>query len=540
MKPRRSRPAGQRDGRRGVFTKLLKDPVASMRNRNDAVRFLDGMATFQDRMELLTKLDDNRDQGRTRIRECLCFIGTIDDVDALFIRLLREVMTDETGRPLYVRLRNKILIHVFSVPMLMETLVELEAATALPPPSLKYLCDFLVAVSSCFIEARRNEFVMEMATQLHDREFASARTLGSLVLVNAAPKGSHHPAGAIQESQAVAWVTDLQQPGGRHDNDHLNFRNVRIVPTADELRSEARPWLPLSSGGNSFEADPVTRLIGNNFRLLREDAVFAMKQRIHERYRPWGNARVVDLDASVRDGTVSFVVQCDAKSKSTNWDLSRALSHGTVVAFCDGDAPDFMGSLSIRNSDADWLKAEGGPKFGVRCDVQGGDFKKALAAFIDYSSYGTPQPADEGGKKRSLTGNEKSQGLGRGRTFDLIEVSSSFVTYRPILKSLQEMTSFPFVEEICHLRSPGSTGPLDYLPGELKMPNDKICAGHNLNLRSATVIEDILSSTTLDESQARALHHSLTSRLTLIQGPPGTGTFSLNAPRCCQERLCSR
>lgn len=523
MKQRTSwnaRPGLQGDGRRRIFTKLLKDKSASMRDRLDAVRFLDGMETFQDKLELMAKLNDNREQGSTRIRECLAFIASIGDVEALFIRLLRALMTDETCRPMYVRLRNRILIEIFVVPMLMETLVELQAATVLPTPSLGYLCGFLVAVSSCFIEARRNDFVMEMARQLKNLGHREAQTLSSLVLVNTEPKACQRTE-ATKESIGVAWVTDLIEPGGRHDNDHLNFRNVRIVPTAAELASEKRPWLPLSSGENNFESDPVTCLIGNNFRLLREDAIFTMKEKIQEKYRPWSNARITDVDASVRDGMISFVVQCDSKSKNINWDISRSLSHGTVVAFCANDTPLFMGSITIRNADLDWLNAKGGPKFGVRFDLIGGDFRKALTAFIDNSVCSVAT------KRARTSDGGSAQAFDLGHTFDLIEVSSSFVTYRPILKSLQEMTSLPFVDEICHLRTPITAGPLNYLPLELKMPDDKICAGHKLNLQSTTIIKDILSGTTLDESQARALHHSLTSRLTLIQGPPGTGPYYL-------------
>jgi hypothetical protein len=525
MERKTSRSAAQQDGRRRIFTKLLKDKDALMRNRHDAIRFLDGMDTFQDKLELLAKLEDNRDQGRTRIRQCLGFIESITDVEALFIRLLREVMTDETCRPMCMRLRNKILIEIFTVPSLMEYLVELQAATMLPTSSLRYLCGFLVAVSACFMEARCNNFVIEMARLLQNLDYREAQTLSSLVLVNAVPSRKHQTE-ATHESMAVAWVTDFVQPGGRHDNDHLNFRNIRIVPTAAELASEKRHWLPLSSGENNFESDPSTCLIGNNFRLLREDAIITMKQRIQEKYRRWSNARITDLDISVRDWMIVFVVQCDAKSKNVNWEFSRSLSHGMVVAFCADDTPVFIGSITVRNPDSKWLKAKGGPKVGVKFDRVGGDFKKALTSFIDNSECKGVAKRAKLNNDQSLCGNE-SQVLRLGNSFDLIELSSSFVTYRPILKALQEMTSLPFADEICHLRSPQTDDPLIYLPLELKMPDDNICGGHNLNLRSTTIIEDILSSTALDESQARALHHSLTNRLTLIQGPPGTGAFSL-------------
>jgi hypothetical protein len=522
MSSRNPRSTGQRDGRRRLFTKLLKDKSAVVRNKHDAVRFVDGMQTFEDKMELLSKLDDNRDLGRTRICECLSFIGSIDDVERLFIRLLGQVMTDETSRPMFVRLRNRILIQIFSVPMLMETLVALEAAAKLSTSSLRVLSSFLMAVSSSFIEARRNDFVMEMAKQLKNLESIDTRSLCSLVLVEPGLVTTHRTKVAKQ-SLSVSWVTDLREPGGRHDNDHLNFRNIRILPTANELRSEVRSWLPLSSGENNFVSDPVTCLIGNNFRLLREDAILTMKQRIHERRRLWRNARIVDLDISVRDGTVSFVVQCDPKGNRPNWEFSRSLAHGTVVALCADDTPALVGSITIRKVDSNWLKAPDGPKLGVRFDVDGGDFNKALDSFIHNSSCGGKSRADKI-SDQSLKEKEQPQVTALLPSFDLIESSSSFATYQPILKSLQETTSLPFVDEICHMRPPSTTAPLEYLPTEIRMPHDITGVDHIVDIRSATV-NDFLEGTTLDTSQARALHHALTSRVSLIQGPPGTGAY---------------
>jgi len=84
----------------------------------------------------------------------------------------------------------------------------------------------------------------------------------------------------------VAWQTDLVPPGGRHDNDAVNFRDVRLLPTAEELGSDAKPYLPLAGGANSFLEDPETRLIDRNFRLLRHDAVCAMKETISSQNRP--------------------------------------------------------------------------------------------------------------------------------------------------------------------------------------------------------------------------------------------------------------
>ena len=55
------RGAGQRS--QGVFYKLLKDENAKMRSRDDALRFIFGMESFESKAELLGLLDDNRYAG---------------------------------------------------------------------------------------------------------------------------------------------------------------------------------------------------------------------------------------------------------------------------------------------------------------------------------------------------------------------------------------------------------------------------------------------------------------------------------------------
>ena len=39
----------------------------------------------------------------------------------------------------------------------------------------------------------------------------------------------------------------MRPPGGRHDNDFENFRDIQLVPTDDEIKCEAQSWLPLAS-----------------------------------------------------------------------------------------------------------------------------------------------------------------------------------------------------------------------------------------------------------------------------------------------------
>jgi hypothetical protein len=494
-----------------TFTKLLKDKTALVRNRTDADRFIEGMEFLgaENATNLLAKLDDGRDEGTRRIRDILSFIDSIDAVECILIRFLKQVMTVETERPLFVPLRNRVLSRVFHVPTLLQTVMDLEAPLLLPQESAQVLCCFLQAISSYLLDARRDESIVRMAKQYEGRADVDSRALRSLVLADTVLHGSTPAVPAASKPETVLWVSDERPPGGRHDNDQLNFRSIRTLPTSQELQCATRPWLPLASGANDFVEDPTLRLISNNFRLLREDAVFSMKEKIQGDYRPWTNARIVDIDISVKKGLVAFVVQCDPKKQRFNWQFSRSLSHGSVVAFCRGGFPHLLGTICTR--ELVMLNSEGGPKIGVSFDMDGGHFITALDSLIESS-------LDIGEQNRYLGRNGENQ----LEAFRMIEASTSYATYQPVLNSLQTMTEIPFVEELCEQALPCGTSYLTYLPDTLRMPEDEICNGHTLDLNSTTV-EELCSATKLDISQAMALLHAFSTRVSLIQGPPGTG-----------------
>ncbi|KAL7484059.1 hypothetical protein ACHAW6_009716 [Cyclotella cf. meneghiniana] len=100
----------------------------------------------------------------------------------------------------------------------------------------------------------------------------------------------------------------------------------------------------------------------------------------------------------------------------------------------------------------------------------------------------------------------------------MTETSDSFFSYRPVLEALKEMTSVPLAQDIVLLTPTGERP--SYLPRHVCMPRD--FGGLECNL-DAWQNDNIVESTTLDQSQVTALYQALSSHVTLIQGPPGTG-----------------
>jgi len=533
--PGRGNPSARK---RGAFTKLIKDQDAQVSNLHQATRFVEGMETFDSKMELLSKLEDPRNMGMQRIRDVLSWVNSLSDVEMLLVPMLQHIMDDETARPLYRPLRDKILMAIFTVPGLMDALVRYKVADELGTTAAEALCLFLLAIAKAFVEARVSDSVLELAKVLRARgDVSDASTLCAVILADEEPEiRSSTEAKVPFTGSAACWVTDTIPPGGRHDNDYRNYRNIKIVPTVDELRCTSKSWLPLASGENHFIDDEGIRLLDGNFRLLREDAVNTMKENIAAQVKPWRNARVVGLDLGgkgTRGGTLSFVVQCDSRSGGNpNWKRSRALMHGTVVAFCRDGVPLRLGTISVREHEVkgEWLNASGGPKIGVVFDSRA-DFTDALDELLRNSSINesvcelraTPSSKDEAGESRDRI----KEAMVQLATYDIIEASKSFFSYKPILQTLQSMEGVPLVNELVGNSSPLQVRP-SYLPGAVVLPDDENFRAYTCNL-DALSSTDLSERTSLDLSQAEALNHAMTSQVSLIQGPPGTGKTFIGA-----------
>ncbi|KAI9880244.1 MAG: hypothetical protein M1830_004588 [Pleopsidium flavum] len=68
------------------------------------------------------------------------------------------------------------------------------------------------------------------------------------------------------------WPGLLSADGPRHDNDHENICDIKILPTAGEIRSHRPEYLP-TTDPDKLHLAGVRGLLDRQFRLLREDTV---------------------------------------------------------------------------------------------------------------------------------------------------------------------------------------------------------------------------------------------------------------------------
>ena len=79
------------------------------------------------------------------------------------------------------------------------------------------------------------------------------------------------------------FLGELSKHGKRHDNDAVNFQEIRVVPTADEILCKRNPFLPstLPTTPHFLEPGP-DRLLDTQFRLVREDMLNPLRIGLHD------------------------------------------------------------------------------------------------------------------------------------------------------------------------------------------------------------------------------------------------------------------
>lgn len=527
---------GQHSWQKKMLTKLIKDGNATFTSR-DVKPFLEGMQLFASKADLLILLADDRNYGIERIQDCLSFISDAESVDTIIVPVLTNTINSETGRPLYKTPRDNVARGIFKTPGLLEFL-STEWVRQMDQSSehtINTVAEFLLVVVMASVEARNCDYVKTIATELRkisQTESQTVRQLCTIIHLDSNDTDKSKGSSTKKPHKVVCWGSDLKPPGGRHNNDHSNYRDISLVPTQEELAFEGMPFLPLSSGDNAVINDAGEYLLDRNFRLLREDAVGILRENIANprASKVWINARIIgvackDAFNPKRTSNLYFLVQFDlTRQRKVNWNVSRALPRDGLVALQRDGLDPMMATIFIRsNREKDlWLNSPGGPVVGVIFHHTH-DFSRALNdVSVNLSIMkGFEKKAEMLNKasdptKRAKTEEELMLLKGRFISYTMTEASDSFFSYRPVLDALQSMISVPLAQDIVHLR-PKSERP-NYLPQHVRMPSDFGSFVCNLDEWSN---DNIVESTTLDDSQATALSLALTSRVALIQGPPG-------------------
>ncbi|KAI8958452.1 P-loop containing nucleoside triphosphate hydrolase protein [Daldinia sp. FL1419] len=341
----------------------------------------------------------------------------------------------------------------------------------------------------------------------------------------------------------------LSPEGPRHDNDHEEITQIRILPTMSEIMSTRSDYRPFQNP-SQLHLPGIQGLIDRHFRLLREDMVGQLKDCIREELRllddpdskttinPRSRIRtnsynildVIDIKCTRRCG-LEFHLKIEqpfSASKLTDearadwWSLSKRLDIGALVCLLEKNTAVFcVVAESTLRPDPVRKYTQKDSKNEKRTLYSNKDF-----AYVNLNL----AEANEGDLKVMLSASQEKRPVARS----LVEFPGILLpSFKPTLSALQHIfktLDLPFAD----LLAPGSDGLTEV---NIPPPLYATKPGFDFTLKSLTyngndlrfsISDDtdpgeICSRSSLDEGQGRALLNSLRRSLALIQGPPGTG-----------------
>ena len=354
----------------------------------------------------------------------------------------------------------------------------------------------------------------------------------------------------------------LSLQGPRHDNDHEEITEIKIMPTAEEVQSPRLEYRPLMDP-ETLHLPGIRGLLDRQFRLLREDTVgqlrdavgleidrlrgikqrrMALASATHvARTNVYHDVRLTDITLDKWKGLqilAEFNQPAALHDKSANqrqdwWIRSKRLQTDTLLCLVDSEGGVLFLSVAA-------LARKNNPKDRLADGV--------LTNTNDKNLHPSQEPC-------TLSNNRRRAGL----TLHLVDNNSSDIaqtmgyftkrghlqqslvefpgvllpSFRPTLEALQQMSSIgelPFAEILAP--PPDKKGKLEIPPPTYALRDhfsfDLSCLlsnGGNLRLSAAERFDfqALQRGSTLDEAQGTALVDALSRSLALIQGPPGTG-----------------
>lgn len=293
--------------------------------------------------------------------------------------------------------------------------------------------------------------------------------------------------------------------GGRHDNDFMDFRQISILPTADELKSEEPPFLRTTEEISDSEMGPELSAVylDNQFRLLREDMLAELREELQILF---GKQKGRRKGFSIV-GFAVFGVDCGKPEKREPWRLQLQ---------CISDLGHFAN-----------IKPESRKSFlKEKCSIL--RHQSLACLLVDDSIVAFPtihRDLDMLARKPSIVTLELKDAASAlkallkmklSRNIKLMQIETGTFSYEPILEGLQTLRDFPLVNEILFW-TPGA--PITHVEQPPKRIIDRLEADSFSNLQD---VLETQNSIILDESQAQSMLTGLKQRVSLVQGPPGT------------------
>ncbi|KAF4954475.1 hypothetical protein FGADI_5254 [Fusarium gaditjirri] len=309
-------------------------------------------------------------------------------------------------------------------------------------------------------------------------------------------------------------------PGGRHDNDHANFRDISIYPTSDELLSTDPPYLQRL--GEVFDTPIETRSQSYRdwlFRLLREDMLSELREDLQVAMSQKKSKR-----RPVALGLLTLVCI------NTDYDMeTKHIPPNALYVACQQGItfPNKLpkdGKKAFIEESKNFMKHD---SFGALCCngaiVAFGSLVRDVTNLLKTPPIVGIKFSDGSGLKKAI---EVLQGAFKDQVKFFIVDTATFA-YEPILQRLKTIAEFPLEAQLIDAEQAAQDGPrstsLDALSHQLRSALD---SGLKVKMPSSLKLKKDIY---LQGAQLRSFIHGISSNLALIQGPPGTGKSFLGA-----------
>lgn len=471
---------------------------------DDARKFLESIVNRTDKPDCIERLASSK-SGQEALHKSLTLDTSIRFIHTSVSNLLQFLADPTLKRVCDGELLNQVLWVMVDPPLFWDNLVQNVRTKQLDAQTVEGFAWLLLQLVLLPPE-QSSTFRQTAGSLLQDKalEKQSSLTAQSLfqkirALVQHSQSGANHD-----------LVHDFG-PGGRHDNDFVNYHDISILPTRAELQSTDRPFYMQASAvfGTGVEDRTLVHL-DNQYRLLREDMLADMREdqkniKYRSKKSSWRNMIIKNLTLEEFD-----------KDAMSNYRPC------TLVLRCEDDV------LDMEHASIEDRKKE----------------LKKTPAFLRHQSFGCIMKDDTLLAFATLDRNEDKlsllqprlclQVIGAGMlrevlsvlqsgTVDFLLASTPIFAYEPILKRLQRKTDIELEHDILiHSETPVEsaiqpTAIIDALETSLHVQSD---------------LQQLLQTTkqtNLDPSQVKALVHGLKYQTCQIQGPPGTGKSFVGA-----------
>jgi hypothetical protein len=292
-------------------------------------------------------------------------------------------------------------------------------------------------------------------------------------------------------------------PGGRHDNDFVDFRRIKVLPTPDEFATMVKPFYRRADAIHSAPPEQQGLVhLDNQFRLLREDFMgelrndfqIATGQKKGQRRFVLAGLQFEGVDC----GTETRRKPCALKLRSKD-DIPRM-----------SQLKDLASRKKFIRENKNFIKHQ---SFG--CLISEG----IVLAFAhvdrneDLLALSPPvivlQIADAPSFSKVLIACKATTDL------QFVQVDTAVFAFEPILKCLQSMRELPLEHQLLSIGSD---------PHQALSGIEPVQIVQDIRENWESDLQGVLSTPKdvhLDKAQAKSLIQGLTKRVSLIQGPPG-------------------